>query len=122
MKKRFEGTDGHRRLIATLQECSIVEHNEALAIQLAEVGQIVPFDVGETIMAQGADDNDIYFILVGEVDVIVNGRHVAVRQARETIGEMALLSPSEPRSATISARTPIVSLKVSEPDFHQAAQ
>lgn len=122
MKKRFEGTDGHRRLIATLQDCTIVEHNEPLATQLAEVGQVVSFERGDTIMAQGADDNDIYFLLVGEVDVVVNGRNVAIRQPKETVGEMALLNPAEPRSATISARTPIVALKVSEPDFHQVAE
>lgn len=122
MKKRFEGTDGQRRLIAALQSCHLVEHNEALARRLAEVGQVVAFDAGDVIMTQGADDNDVFFILVGQADVTVNGRHVAVREARESIGEMALLSPTEPRSATVTARTEVVALKVSEPDFHQVAQ
>ena len=31
MKSRFEGPDGQRRLIATLQSCFLVEHNEELA-------------------------------------------------------------------------------------------
>jgi len=122
MKRRFEGTDGQRRLIAALQGCPLVEHNEALASRLAEVGQVVSFDAGEVIMTQGADDNDVFFILVGQAQVTVNGRHVAVREARDTIGEMALLSPTEPRSATITARTEVVALKVSEPDFHQVAE
>jgi CRP/FNR family cyclic AMP-dependent transcriptional regulator len=122
MKRRFEGTDGQRRLIAALQGCPLVEHNEALASRLAEVGQVVSFDVGEVIMTQGADDNDVFFILVGQAQVTVNGRHVAVREARDTIGEMALLSPTEPRSATVTARTEVVALKVSEPDFHQVAE
>jgi CRP/FNR family cyclic AMP-dependent transcriptional regulator len=122
MKRRFEGTDGQRRLIAALQGCPLVEHNEALASRLAEVGQVVSFDAGEVIMTQGADDNDVFFILVGQAQVTVNGRHVAVREARDTIGEMALLSPTEPRSATVTARTEVVALKVSEPDFHQVAE
>jgi CRP/FNR family transcriptional regulator, cyclic AMP receptor protein len=122
MKRRFEGTDGQRRLIAALQSCLLVEHNEALASRLAEVGQVVPFDVGDVIMTQGADDNDVFFILFGQAEVMVNGRHVAIREARDTIGEMALLSPTEPRSATVTARTEVVALKVSEPDFHQVAQ
>jgi CRP/FNR family cyclic AMP-dependent transcriptional regulator len=109
-------------LIAALQGCPLVEHNEALASRLAEVGQVVSFDVGDVIMTQGADDNDVFFILVGQAQVTVNGRHVAVREARDTIGEMALLSPTEPRSATITARTEVVALKVSEPDFHQVAE
>jgi predicted nucleotide-binding protein len=122
MKRRFEGTDGQRRLIAALQGCPLVEHNEALASRLAEVGQVVSFDAGEVIKTQGADDNDVFFILVGQAQVTVNGRHVAVREARDTIGEMALLSPTEPRSATVTARTEVVALKVSEPDFHQVAE
>lgn len=109
-------------MIAALQGCPLVEHNEALASRLAEVGQVVSFDAGEVIMTQGADDNDVFFILVGQAQVTVNGRHVAVREARDTIGEMALLSPTEPRSATITARTEVVALKVSEPDFHQVAE
>ena len=122
MKKRFEGTDGQRRLIAALQSCPLVEHNEALASRLAEGGHVVPSDAGDVIMTQGADDNDVFFILVGQAEVTVNGRHVAIREARDTIGEMALLSPTEPRSATVTARTEVVALKVSEPDFHQVAQ
>lgn len=109
-------------MIAALQGCPLVEHNEALASRLAEVGQVVSFDAGEVIMTQGADDNDVFFILVGQAQVTVNGRHVAVREARDTIGEMALLSPTEPRSATVTARTEVVALKVSEPDFHQVAE
>jgi predicted nucleotide-binding protein len=109
-------------LIAALQGCPLVEHNEALASRLAEVGQVVSFDAGEVIMTQGADDNDVFFILVGQAQVTVNGRHVAVREARDTIGEMALLSPTEPRSASVTARTEVVALKVSEPDFHQVAE
>jgi CRP/FNR family transcriptional regulator, cyclic AMP receptor protein len=122
MKRRFEGTDGQRRLITALQNCPLVEHNEALASRFAEVGQLVSFEIGDVIMAQGAEDNDVYFILVGEVNVLVNGRQVAVRGACETIGEMALLSPTEPRSASATARSRILMLKVSEPDFHQVAK
>jgi CRP/FNR family cyclic AMP-dependent transcriptional regulator len=122
MKRRFEGTDGQRRLLAAIQGCHLVEHSEALARRLAEIGQVVSFDAGDVIMTQGADDNDVFFILFGQADVTVNGRHVAIREARDTIGEMALLSPTEPRSATVTARTEVVALKVPEPGFHQVAE
>lgn len=105
MKARFEGPEGQRRLIATLQSCFLVEHNEELAKRLAEVGELVSFEAGKPIISQDAEDNDVYFILVGEADVLVNNRHVAVRKARDSIGEMALLNPTEPRSATITARS-----------------
>ena len=93
----------------------------ALAKRLAEVGELVTFEAGKPIISQDAEDNDVYFILVGEADVLVNNRHVAVRKARDSVGEMALLNPTEPRSATITARSRVVALKIAEPDFHQIA-
>ena len=122
MQSRFEGTDGKRRLIEALKGFPLVEHNEVLATRLGEVGQLVSFEPGDAIMTQGAEDNDVFFMLVGQAEVTVNGRHVAIREARATVGEMALLSPTEPRSATVTARTQVVALKVSEPNFHQVAQ
>jgi CRP/FNR family transcriptional regulator, cyclic AMP receptor protein len=122
MKSRFEGQEGQRHLVATLQNCVLVEHNEALAQQLAEVGELVSFEAGQSIISQDAEDNDVYFILVGEADVMVNNRRVATRSGRDSVGEMALLSPTEPRSATVVARSSIVALKLTEPAFHQVAQ
>src|SRR5437763_1979410 len=103
MKERFEGPDGQRNLITALKDCFLVEHNDALADRLVKVGQVITFDGGDMIMSQGAADNDVYFILVGQANVLVNGRHVAIRESGETIGEMALLNPTEPRSATVTA-------------------
>ncbi len=121
MISRFEGTGGNRRLIEVLKSCYLVEHNEDLARRLAEAGQIVSFKTGDILMTQGADDNDVYFLLVGQVDVTINNRHIKFRQARETVGEMALLSPNEPRSATVTAVAETIALKISEPDFHRLA-
>jgi len=121
MKRRFEGTDGERRLIAALQNCAVIEHNDALARRIVELGEVVSFEPGATIMSQGGEDNDIYFIVSGEVDVLVNGRPVAVRRAGDSIGEMAILEPSEPRSATVKVRAEAVALKLTEPDFQQVA-
>jgi hypothetical protein len=59
MKRRFEGTEGHRRLIDALKGCPLVEHNEAFATRLAEVGQLVSFEAGDVLMTQGAEDNDV---------------------------------------------------------------
>lgn len=119
MISRFQGTEGERYLITALQNCVLVEHNEELAKRLAKIGQVISFKADDTIITQHAEDNDVYFILVGEADVSVNNRHVAIRKAGESIGEMAVLHPTRPRSATVSARTSVVALKVSEPDFQQ---
>lgn len=121
MINRFEGADGERRLIDALKSCYLVEHDEELAKKLADVGQLISYKMGDVLMIQGADDNDIYFLLVGEVNVQVKNRHIAIREARETVGEMAILDSAAPRSATITAHSEVVALKVTEPDFHKLA-
>lgn len=122
MIKRFEGSEGLRNLIVALQSSSIIEHNEALAKRFAEAGQLVSFKAGDDILAQGSDDNDVYFILVGQADVLVNYRHVAIREAGDAVGEMAILNPAEPRAATVRARTQVVALKVTEHHFQEIAK
>jgi len=122
MIERFQSHDGERHLVSALQSCDLVNHNEPLAKRLAELGEVIAFNPGDTIIAQGASDNDIYFLLVGQANVSVNNRPIGIREARQTVGEMALLEPAEPRTATVTARTAIVALKITEPNFHQVAQ
>lgn len=122
MKGRFEGSNGQRHLVTAVMGSYLVQHNEALAKRLTEVGRVISFEAGEIIITQDAEDNDVFLILTGQADVLVNNRHVAVREAGESVGEMAILNPTEPRSATVIARAAVVALKVPEPDFHQAAQ
>jgi predicted nucleotide-binding protein len=121
MINRFQGIDGKRRLIETLRSCHLVKNDEALAESLANAGNVVAFSSGGILITQGNDDNDIYFILAGEVDVSINGRHAAIRKPYDAVGEMAIANPTEPRSATLTAITDVVALKVSEPDFSQLA-
>jgi len=122
MVERFQGAAGRRHTISVLKGSPIVEHNEALATRLVEVGEVVTFQTGDAIITQGASDNDIYFLLGGQADITVNGRHVGVRETPEAIGEMSILNPAEPRSASVNARTGVAALKVKETDFHLLAE
>jgi CRP/FNR family cyclic AMP-dependent transcriptional regulator len=117
MIKRFQGSDGERHLLTALKNNFLVEHNEEIAKRLIKIGELVSFEKGDTIITQHDPDNDIFFILAGEVDVAVNHRHVAVRKPGQTIGEMSLLDPARPRSATVSALSNVILLKVPETDF-----
>ncbi len=122
MIERFEGTAGRRHILEALRSQTLVEHNDALAQKLNDVGTLANFEPGTAIVTQGASDNDVYFILAGEAEVIVNGRQVAIRRAQDTIGEMTLLDSSSTRSATLRAVAEVVTLKVSEPDFQEVAE
>jgi predicted nucleotide-binding protein len=70
---------------------------------------------GKTLIQQNNTDNDIYFIVSGEVAITINGREIATRGAGLHIGEMALLDPTARRSASVITRERTVVLQVTEP-------
>jgi hypothetical protein len=122
MLERFEGSDGKRRLIEVLTAAPLVKQDRVLAEKLADLGQLLQFKSGEPIIKQEEFDNDVYFIIAGELDVTVNGRHVATRKAGDAVGEMVIAEPSKPRSATLKAIGDVLVLKVTEPDFNSLAE
>ncbi|GAO05296.1 TIR domain-containing protein [Anaeromyxobacter sp. PSR-1] len=122
MKDRFAGTSGRPNLIAALAQQRIIQHDDAIAQALASTGELVEFAAGETVVAQRATDSDVFFIISGDADVFVNNREVATRGPREVIGEMVAVDPTARRSATVKARTPLLCLKVSAPDFVAAGE
>ena len=114
IKDRFLGPENRERLISALSEQALVEHSRELAEALADQGELVEFEKDQTIIEQGASDNDAYFILSGEATVFVNHREVEVRTSKEVVGEYAVIESSAPRSATLKARNGnVVAWKVS---------
>jgi len=121
MIERFQGEAGTRLLLAALGEHRLLAGIEGLPDRLAAVGQLLPVATGEVVIEQGAADADVYFIVAGAVDIVVNRKPIAIRHAGEHVGEMAAIEPTQPRSATVTAREPSVLLKVSEADFTDIA-
>ena len=108
MLQRFSGTEGRRFIIEALETQLVVAGNALVAETLCDVSEIEGVEPGSVIMAQGDPANDICFLLSGSTSVSIYGREVAVRDAGEHVGEMALLSPGQPRSATVIARNEVV--------------
>lgn len=103
---RFSGAEGHRRLVDCLARQGAVQNDPVLAGLLADACTLLEFADGESLIEQDGVDNDVFFLLVGAVDVWVNGVRVASRQAGNHVGEMAALDPSVPRSAKVVAQPP----------------
>lgn len=116
MVDRFR-SDGGRRLVAALSEFRLLAGIEGLAERLAAAGQLEEVQAGQVFIEQGGTETDVFFIVAGSADVVVNGKTIAVRLAGELVGEMAAIEPAQLRSATLVAREPGVLLKVSETDF-----
>ena len=73
-----------------------------LARQLAHA----EFEAGQMIVRQGDHGDRFYVIADGEADVTTDGRLIRTLTPGEGFGEIALLRDT-PRTATVSARTPL---------------
>ena len=117
MKDRFAGSVGRRILLETLKEQKLIAGNTELADQVASIGELVDVEAGATIIEQGNDDNDVYLIVAGSFDIVVNNRLVAKRFCNDHVGEMVAIQPTQRRSATVVARENAVVVKLPEPQF-----
>lgn len=122
MIERFQGADGPRRLIEVLMRQTSIAGNQVYAEAIARVSYLLEYQAGAALITQGGEDDDVFFLLAGEVSIVVNGYEVNRRQAGQHVGEMTLLDPTERRSATVRALTVTVAAKVTESDFTRAAE
>lgn len=116
LKSRFESTTD---LVDALCNQRIVLGNRELAAALASAGELMEFPAGKNIIEQGASDQDIYFILAGKGQVIINGARLYPRAAGITVGEMSAINRTIKRAATIEATEETVALKLSHSAFQE---
>jgi CRP/FNR family transcriptional regulator, cyclic AMP receptor protein len=108
-------------LLEALRSQVLVSHDAELAQALADAGELEEFQKGETLIKQGDPDNDILFIVHGEVSILANERVVATRAAGTHVGEMALVDHLARRGATVKATDLTTVLRVAEHKFTSIA-
>ena len=114
---RFAGARGKELIVEALKDQRTVLGNAAAAGELSDRGMLACFREGEFLVREDDWSNDIIFILAGRAQITITGFKIAERNAGQHIGEMALIDPSKPRSASAIAIEPTVGLIVSEKDF-----
>ena len=62
---------------------------------------------GDTIVGEGTGGVAFFFVLDGETSVLVGGEEVATLKKGDYVGELALLDPDGPRTATVAAKTDV---------------
>ena len=121
MIDRFQGERGHALLVEAMATSKMLVGDMELAAEMANRGQLISVAVGEELIGQGADTNDVFYIISGVCDVLVNGRRVAMRGPSDHVGEMAAIQPTQSRSATVIATEPVIAVKLAEPIFTDIA-
>lgn len=118
----YEYLRQHERLrIEALSEQLCICGDVELAHEIDRRGELISLPVGAIFIEQNAITNDVYFILSGICDIIVNGRTIAKRGPRTHVGEMAAIQPTQPRSASCVASEAMAVVKLSETDFSEIA-
>lgn len=118
---RFSGSEGERALRGAIRGAKLLQGSDELTDAFLRVAEVVAFNVGSTLIEQGGDDNDLYLLVAGNCEIIVNGRVVGRRAPGDHVGEMAAIEPAQQRAASVVAATEVVALKIPEPSFHEVA-
>ncbi len=122
MLRRFDGPEGLGLLVESLRTQPVIGDGSDLAELVAASVEVEAFEPGSVLIEDSATDNDISFILAGVVSIRVLGREVAVRNAGQHVGEMALIDPGQRRSASVVAGDEVVVARLSASTFTALAE
>ncbi len=84
--------------------------------RIASLANRVEVPAGQPLTKEGDRSKEFFIIAEGDAKVTVRGQQVATLGPGEFFGETALLDPG-PRTATVTADTPMVVYKVEGEDF-----
>ncbi len=107
--------------IKLLRNISLFANIDASKLKLlAFTSERLTFEAGETLFAQGDTGDAAYIVIDGEAEVIVAGpggpMTVATLDRNAIVGEIAILC-DVPRTATVKAKSQLVTLKISKDVF-----
>jgi CRP-like cAMP-binding protein len=89
--------------------------------ELAEIASIadeIDLREGKEMTREGAPGREFFVLLEGSADVKRKGRKIATLKSGDFFGEIALVS-KRPRTATVTATSPVRALVVTERSFRR---
>jgi CRP-like cAMP-binding protein len=84
--------------------------------RIAQIAEELTFPAGHVLIREGERGREFFVIVSGEVEVRRRGRRIGRLGVGSFFGELALLSRA-PRSATVTATTPLDVLAITDGDF-----
>jgi len=85
-------------------------------LQLARASEDLEVAPGKVLCNEGEVGQEFFVIIDGKVEVTRKGKRVAMRGGGEFVGEIALLEET-PRTATVTAKTPLRLFVLTRKDF-----
>ncbi len=119
MKERFEG-ENRTALIGSLKR-QFDSGDANVAEAIASSGELVEFKAGDVLISEGGEDNHVFFLVSGNVSVVVKGQEVRQLKTGDHVGEMAAIEPSQRRSASVIAVDTVVAVKMTGSSFSALA-
>jgi CRP/FNR family transcriptional regulator, cyclic AMP receptor protein len=86
--------------------------------ELARVTDDLEVPAGQVLCKEGETGQEFFVIVEGETKVTRRGKRVATRGGSEFVGEIALLEDT-PRTATVTATTPLRLFVLTRRDFRR---
>jgi CRP/FNR family cyclic AMP-dependent transcriptional regulator len=84
--------------------------------ELARVSEDLDIPAGKALCTEGEIGHEFFVIVDGDIEVTRNGKPVPLRGGAEFVGEIALLEET-PRTATVTAKTPVRAFVLTRHDF-----
>lgn len=84
---------------------------------LVFAGQKREFKAGDTVIHEGDDADACYFIVQGQASALQNGRLINKMKAGDAFGEIALLRPLSPRTASVTADSDLLTVMIPSESF-----
>jgi CRP-like cAMP-binding protein len=86
-------------------------------VQLARVSEDLEVPEGAVLCKEGELGHEFFVIVEGETEITRRGKSLGTRGAGNFIGEIALVQQT-PRTATVTAKTPLRVFVLTSKDFH----
>ena len=84
--------------------------------QIAGIADEIDLPAGKVLTTEGEQGREFFALLDGRVDVRRGGRKLDILEAGDFFGEIALVS-RVPRTATVTAETPVRALVIRDQEF-----
>jgi len=114
-------------MLLTVERVAVLRHVDLFSATpdrvLAGVASVldeVEFPAGAVLIQAGSVEDWLFVVVEGQVEVVRPDRRVTMG-AGTVVGELAVLDP-QPRSATVTARTPVTAFRLSKPAFDEAVR